>query len=217
MERTVNRTPDRVVIRDRIPLSAWLWAAAGIVIVGVTVLAMIAAGGDDVMVRDRYAVWERETWAWTVPLYAGVAAVGYPLVFVIFRFRRLIALVCDRDGIVLRDRSRRRVRWTEIDRLVVWRRRTRRLGVPGWAPQVGVVLAGDRARNFQREAAGRTWSAADLRPNGVPEWLPGGIQKHSVRLSPARAKDLAAAVARYAPSVPVIDARDPGGGERVAP
>ena len=60
-------------------------------------------------------------------------------------------------------------------------------------------------------------AAADLRSNGVPEWLPGGIQKHSVRLSPARAKDLAAAVARYAPSVAVIDARDPGGGERVAP
>jgi hypothetical protein len=162
------------------------------------------------MIRDRY-VWvnENEAYAWQPPLYIGLSLFGYPLVRTMLLFRPLPAARLDAAGIMLLGGTKVRAKWSEVDRIVLWRKRVKRPGVDTWTSQVGIVRRSERTDNFRRSAQAKQWTTADLRENGVPAWLPGGIHKSSVRLVPARAEELAVAVARFAPGVQVVDEREP--------
>ncbi|PRY57317.1 hypothetical protein [Glycomyces artemisiae] len=201
---------EQVTIRNPIERASWAWAGIGLVIAVGTVLWMIAAGGETIMVRDRY-VWmsETEAYAWQPPLYLGLALLGYPLVRSLMLLRPLPAARLDPAGITLLDGAKVRAKWAEVDRIVLWRQRAKRFGVESWAPRIGIVRRSERTDNFRKAAEARHWTAADLRDNGVPAWLPGGIHKCSARLHPARAGALAAAVARFAPDLQVVDEREP--------
>jgi hypothetical protein len=203
-------TGEQVTIRNPIELASWIWAGIGLLIATVTVLWMIAAGSETIMIRDRY-IWvnETEAYAWQPPLYIGLFLFGYPLVHTMLLFRPLPAARLDAAGITFLGGPKVRAKWSEVDRIVLWRKRVKRLGFETWTSQAGIVRRGERTDNFQRSAQAKQWTTADLRENGVPAWLPGGIHKSSVRLVPARAEALAAAVARFAPGVQVVDEREP--------
>ncbi|WP_051326067.1 hypothetical protein [Glycomyces tenuis] len=208
-----------VTVTDRVQAPGWFGLALGIATLIVTPLAMIGAGSGTVHHWNRITMdYDIESWAWTEPLYMGTAALGFSLVLVIFFLRRPKVLHADAEGARLHGKGNARAKWEELDRVVVWRRRVRRLGfIPGWRPQVGLVRDTERTRAFQRAADAKRWGPADLRDNGVPEWLPGGIQKHSARLSHRRAPEVAAAVARFAPHLRVVDERFPDRSEPVTP
>lgn len=208
-----------ITVRDRVRAPGWFGLALGIATLVVTPPAMIAAGSDTVYAwNDVTMAYDRETWAWAGPLYIGTAAFGFSVLLVICLLRRPKVLLADSSGIRLHGKGNARAKWEELDRVVVWRRRVRRFGlVPGWRPQVGLVRDTERTRGFQRSAGAKHWGPRDLRDNGVPEWLPGGIQKHSARLSHRRTPEVAAAVARFAPHLRVVDERFPGRSEPVSP
>jgi hypothetical protein len=216
---TEDAVPARIVIRHPIEIADLLWAAFGLLVLVATGFATAAAGWEDAVARDPitgdYTV---ETYAWAAPLMTGLALAGYPMLrTVFFVFNREKAVQVDANGIVLHGKAAVRARWGEIDRIVFWRKRVTRFGfVKRWEPQIGIVSRSERTANFQRAAGDRSWTAEDLRPNGVPEWLPGGIQKHSVRLSFRSAAEVVVVVARFAPDVPVSDEREPGRSTPVA-
>lgn len=212
-----GRLPE-ITVKDRIEPSTWLWLSFGLLVVLAAPWLLIAAGTGEVTTRDLVTGFETQTWAWVGPLMLVLAALGYPLMLVISVFFRGPAVRLDAERIQLRGRSKVFARWSEVDRIVLWRRRVRRFGcIPGWEPQVGVVPNNSRTKGFQQVASGRRWDIGDLRPNGVPEWLPGGVQKRSVRLSHRCGPELAAGVARFAPDVLVVDERDPGQATPVEP
>ncbi|MDA2808325.1 hypothetical protein [Nocardiopsis suaedae] len=203
--------PSEITVKDRLRLSTWLWLSFGLLVLLAAPWLVTAAGTGEVMVRDPVTGLDTPTYAWAARLTGVLALLGYPLLLTIGLFFRGPAVRLDDERIRLRGRSKVSARWSEVDRIVLWRRRVRRLGfIPGWEPQVGIVADNDRTKGFQQAASGRRWEAGDLRPNGVPEWLPGGVQKRSVRLSFRCGPELAAGVARFAPDVPVVDGRDPG-------
>lgn len=208
-----------ITVRDRVQAPGWFGLALGIATLMVTPPAMAAAGSDTVYAWNELTMaYDRETWAWTRPLYVGTAAFGFSVLLVILFLRRPKVLFADSSGIRFHGKANARAKWDELDRVVVWRRRVKRFGlVPGWRPQVGLVRDTERTRAFQRNADAKRWGPGDLRDNGVPEWLPGGIQKHSARLSHRRAPEVAAAVARFAPRLRVVDERYPGSAEPVSP
>lgn len=203
---------DAITVRDRVQWPGWFGLALGVVTLVVTPLAMIDAGSGTVYYWNEVTMgFDDESWAWTRPLYLGTAALGLSLVLVVFSFRRSKVLRADAEGVRLHGKGNAHVKWEELDRVVLWRRRVRRFGfLPGWRPQVGLVRDTERTRAFQRTADAKRWGPEDLRGNGVPEWLPGGIQKHSARLSHRLAPEVAAAVSRFAPRLRVVDQRAPG-------
>lgn len=203
---------DAITVRDRVQAPGWFGLALGVATLVVTPLAMIRAGSGTIYYLDQITMeYDDESWAWTSPLYVGTAALGVSLVLVIFFLRRSKVLRADAEGIRLHGKGNARVKWEELDRVVVWRMRVKRFGfLPGWRPQVGLVRDTERTRAFQRTADAKRWGPEDVRGNGVPDWLPGGIQKHSARLSHRLAPEVAAAVSRFAPHLRVIDERSPG-------
>lgn len=209
---------EQVTIKNPIEPASWVWAGIGLVIAIVTALLVAAAGGETIMIRDRY-VWtsESEGYAWQPPLYIGLFLFGYPLVHTLLLFRPLPAARLDAAGITLLGGPKVRAKWPEVDRIVLWRKRVKRFGIVTWTSQIGIVRRSERTDNFLRSAQAKQWTAADLRENGVPAWLPGGIHKSSVRLVPARAEALAAAVARFAPDIQVVDEREPNHPKPVTP
>lgn len=202
-----------ITVKDRIEPSTWLWLSFGLMVLLAAPWLLAAAGTGEVTVRDSITgEYDETTYAWARPMMLIAAALGYPLMLAIALFFRAPAVRVDAERIRLRGKAKVSARWGEVDRIVLWRRRVRRLGlIPGWEPQIGIVPNTARTKGFDQAAAGKRWDASDLRPNGVPEWLPGGTQKHSVRLSYRCAPELAAAVARFAPDLAVVDGRDPGG------
>ena len=201
-----------IAIKDRIERSTWLWLSFGLLVLLAAPWLLAAAGTDEVMARDPITgEYDVPTFAWAGMLMLVTTALGYPLMLVIGLFFRGPAVRLDAERIRLRGKAKVSARWGEVDRIVLWRRRVKRLGlIPDWEPQVGIVRDTARTKGFREAARGRRWDASDLRPNGVPEWLPGGVQKHSVRLSYRRASELAAAVAHFAPDLKVVDEREPG-------
>ncbi|RKS05045.1 hypothetical protein DFP74_0633 [Nocardiopsis sp. Huas11] len=207
-----------ITVKDRIEPSTWLWLSFGLLVVLAAPWLLTAAGTGEVTVSDRVTGLETQTYAWVGPLMWVLAALGCPLLLVIGLFFRGPAVRLNAERIQLRGKSKVFARWDEVDRIVLWRRRVRRFGlIPGWEPQVAVVPNNARTKGFQQVASGRQWDASDLRPNGVPEWLPGGVQKRSVRLSYRCGPELAAGIARFAPDIPVVDERDPGQATPVEP
>ncbi|THV36496.1 hypothetical protein [Glycomyces buryatensis] len=208
-----------ITVKDRIEPSTWLWLSFGLLVLLASPWLLAAAGTGEAMARDPITgEYDVPTFAWAGMLMLVVGALGYPLALVISLFFRAPVVRLDADRVRLRGKAKVSVRWGEIDRIVIWRRRVRRLGfIPGWEPQVGIVPDTARTKGFQQVASGRDWAASDLRPNGVPEWLPGGVQKHSVRLSYRCAPELAAGVAHFAPDLVVVDERAPGQATPVEP
>lgn len=199
-----GRFPE-ITIKDRVE------PALGLLVVLAAPWLLTVAGTGEVTVRDPVTWHETQAYAWAAPLTLVVTALGCPLLLTISLFLRGPAVCLDAERIQLRGRSKVFARWSEVDRIVLWRRRVRRFGfIPGWEPQVGIVPAASRTEGFRQVASGRRWDASDLRPNGVPEWLPGGLQKRSVRLSYRCGSELASGVARFAPDTPVVDERSLG-------
>lgn len=209
----------QVAVTDRVQAPGWFGLALGIATLAVTPPAMVAAGsGEAYRWNPATMDYDSQTWAWAQPLYIGAAALGFSLVLMIFFLRRPKVLHVDAEGIRLRGKGDARAKWEDLDRVVVWRRRVERLGfIPGRRPQIGLVRDTERTRAFRRAADAKRWGPDDLRDNGVPEWLPGGIQKHSARLSHRCAPEVAAAVARFAPRLRVVDERFPDRAVPVSP
>lgn len=208
-----------IAVKDRIELSTWLWLSFGLLVALAAPWILSAAGTEEVMALDPITgEYDVPTYAWAGPLMIVVMALGYPLALVFGLFFRGPAVRLNAERIQLRGKSKVFARWGEVDRIVLWRRRVRRLGfIPGWEPQVGIVPNNARAKGFQQAASGRRWDASDLRPNGVPEWLPGGVQKRSVRLSYRCGPELAAGIAHFAPDLVVVDERTPGQATPIEP
>lgn len=213
--------PDEVVVNDRVVPSAWVCLGISLAILAASPFLLAASGTGETEWLYRnvggYLV-EREGPAWVATLCGLIALIGTPALYAGLMLRRLAAVRVDAERILLHGKGKPQAKWDELDRVVLWRRRVRRLGfIPGWKPQVGLVRDSERNRNFEHTAAGREWSRSDLRGNGVPEWLPGGIQKQSRRLSARSGPELAAAVARFAPRVRVVDQTAPGRARTVEP
>jgi hypothetical protein len=103
------------------------------------------------------------------------------------------------------------VPWTEVRRIVLWRRRTRRLGfIPGWVTHVGVEKTDDWYQVSRKEPTARELATRDHRRDGSPIRLGSMLYARSVKLTPAAARRLAAAVARYAAGVELVDERVAG-------
>ncbi|MFG3339611.1 hypothetical protein [Glycomyces sp. NPDC048151] len=197
--------PEHAVVRETVAPVNWVWAAIGLATLAAVPFVVAAAGNEEITVRNLRS-WgpETETYAWAPPLYIAAAILGYAALRIIFMREAVVRT--DARGIRLRAKGSPRADWADVDRVVFWDRRIGRRR----RTHVGIVRRSERGENFARAAATRTWTAADIRPNGVPDWLPGGIQKHSAALDFRRAPQVAEAVARFAPHVRVTDEREPG-------
>ncbi|QSB05519.1 hypothetical protein [Natronoglycomyces albus] len=208
-----------VTVKDKPPLLAWIGLLVCTGLVFVTPVLMAAAGTERVQVWNPITYQkDKTTWAWALPLEIGVAALALLLISAVLILHPTKAFRANREQARLRGKIKSQTKWEEVDRVVLWNKRVKRLGViPIWEPQIGIVNKSERTRNFDMAASARRWEAKDLRANGVPAWLPGGIQKHSVRLSHRRAPAVAAAVAQFAPHLRVIDQRHPNQPTQVKP
>jgi hypothetical protein len=98
--------------------------------------------------------------------------------------------------------------WEEVARIVVWRIRTKVLWlIPAWEARIGVEKTTDRYGVTQREATEEQLQSRESRPDGSPIRLGAMLNSRSVRLSPRGAVPIAAAAARFAPRVEVVDER----------
>ncbi|WP_017571606.1 hypothetical protein [Nocardiopsis halotolerans] len=173
-----GRFPE-ITIKDRVE------PALGLLVVLAAPWLLTVAGTGEVTVRDPVTWHETQAYAWAAPLTLVVTALGCPLLLTISLFLRGPAVCLDAERIQLRGKSKVFARWSEVDRIVLWRRRVRRFGfIPGWEPQVGIVPAASRTEGFRQVA--------------------------SVRLSYRCGSELASGVARFAPDTPVVDERSLG-------
>jgi hypothetical protein len=108
--------------------------------------------------------------------------------------------------------------WEEVERVVVWRLRTKLLWLfPAWESRVGVEKTTDRYGVTQREPTEAQRRSNESRPDGSPVRLGSMLNSRSVRLSPRGAARIAEAAARFAPGVEVVDERLHGRSETLGP
>ncbi|WP_344484297.1 hypothetical protein [Glycomyces endophyticus] len=108
--------------------------------------------------------------------------------------------------------------WSEVRRMVLWRRRKRWLGVlPGWETRVGVERTDDWYQVSRRDPTPSELQSRGHRKDGSPVRLGSMLHTRSVKLTPRAARRLAAAVARYAMGVEFADERTPGKPRPVEP
>ncbi|SDE16400.1 hypothetical protein [Glycomyces harbinensis] len=108
--------------------------------------------------------------------------------------------------------------WEEVERVVVWRLRTRPAWLfPAWESRVGVEKTTDRYGVTQRGPTEAQRRSREARPDGSPVRLGSMLNSRSVRLSPRGAVRIAEAAARFAPGVEVADERFHGRSETLGP
>ncbi|WP_205324539.1 hypothetical protein [Glycomyces sp. YM15] len=179
---------------------------------------LVSAGSEPAEYRD-----QRSNTTFTVPDWLGLLAFFVPfLVWPGMKAWNLLAkpaaatlgpggmrLYDDIRGSYAREgRKTVNLSWSEVQRIVLWRKRVRWLGcIPGWTSQVGVEKRGDRHEVSRREPTAEERSSPGHRPDGSPIRLSAELHSRSVRLGPAAFKEVARAAARYAPQVEVVDER----------
>ncbi|MGH8880441.1 MAG: hypothetical protein ACRD0P_24320, partial [Stackebrandtia sp.] len=80
---------------------------------------------------------------------------------------------------------------------------------------VGVVVASDYYELHAKAPTAQQRESRQVRKSGVPKHLGVMMKARSVAAGPRQARDLATAVARFAPQVTVTDERLPGDGVRI--
>lgn len=185
---------------------------------------LVSAGNEPVEYRD-----QRTATDTTAPAWIGVLWLVVPfLVWPGMKAWNLLAkhaaatlgpggfrLYDDIGGLYARKNAKKvNLPWSEVQRIVLWRKRTRWLWlIPGWTTRVGVEKPGDWYEVSRREPTAKQRDDPGHRPDGSPIRLGSMLNSRSVRLSPAAFKDLAKAVSRYAPQVETADERRFGRGE----
>lgn len=159
-----------------------------------------------------------------------------PIARSVFLARGAVVAELDRDGIRLYDdtpnvamHKRNRtplaeVRWADARRIVLWRRTHTARGLTYRVTRLGIET------NTDPELHGADLDALLLEPgfgailskafdndprDGVPAHVSEALVRRSVAFSASGARALAAAVAQFAPKVPVVDARNAGRPRRV--
>lgn len=158
-----------------------------------------------------------------------------PLLNGYFLLRGAIVAELDADGVrlyrpAMRFLHRRRespefdLPWAEVQRFVLWHRTAARrdfaysvtmLGVESRTPldERGKATVAGLVNEPDPETLG-VFGGGDPR-DGLPFHIPDSTIGRSVVFSASGARELAAAVARFAPKVPVIDARKAGQSRRI--
>ncbi|MCD0447267.1 hypothetical protein LO763_26995 [Glycomyces sp. A-F 0318] len=181
---------------------------------------LVSAGSEPVDHRDQYTRTNM-----TVPAWLGILALIVPfLVWPGMKAWNLLArpaaATLGPGGIRLYDdtrgtyaRSKKvNLAWAEVQRIVLWRRRSRWLGfIPVWTTRVGIEKRGDGCEDGRHEPTAEERSSPGHRSDGSPIRLGAKLDSRSVRLGPAAFKDVAQAAARYAPHVEAVDERVFGG------
>ncbi|GAA2286545.1 hypothetical protein GCM10009853_047110 [Glycomyces scopariae] len=108
--------------------------------------------------------------------------------------------------------------WSEVRRLVLWRRRKRWLGfLPGRETRVGVERTDDWYQVSRRDPTPKELASLDHRKDGSPVRLGSMLHTRSVKLTPKAARRLAKSVARYAMGIDFTDERTLGKAHPVEP
>jgi hypothetical protein len=216
---------DEVVIGDRAHLNDLLWFAAALVVIAAIPAIWVEASGETIEWRDENFI-DRESPGWLVFPAFFAAVLFWPALKAYFLLRGPAAARLDRERLLLYPDASPGfgaalhlragaptvdVPWDKVDRVVIWRLRRRWLGVvPGWEPQVGVLLVDGWYEVAQREPTKRQRESREHRKNGAPVRLPAMLKQRSVRLHAGAARKIADAVAEVAPQVAVVDERRPG-------
>ncbi|MDA1358316.1 hypothetical protein O1R50_01715 [Glycomyces luteolus] len=212
---------ERVRVRDLV-----LFAVAAVAVVA-TPWMLVSAGSDPVAYRDSRGL-DTEAPAWMGVLVYLVPLLGWSGMKAYHLLRRPAAAIVGPDGIRLfadvgglymrAEAPRVHLPWDEVERIVVWRLRRKWLWcLPVWQSRVGVERTTDWYEVAQKEPSAKQRQSLRLRPDGSPVRLGAMLNARSVRLAPHRARVIAAAAARFAPGVAVVDERVPGRPRTIEP
>ncbi|MCD0445740.1 hypothetical protein LO763_19205 [Glycomyces sp. A-F 0318] len=179
---------------------------------------LVSAGSEPVSYRDSQGM-DAEAPAWVGVLVLFVPLLGWSGLKAFHLLRGPAAAVVGPGGIklfpeavgglYLRDEEPDvDLPWDEVERVVLWRIRRKWLWfVPVWESRVGVEKTTDWYGVSQREPTAKQRRSREARPDGSPVRLGAMLNARSVRLAPRGARAIAAAAARFAPGVAVVDER----------
>ncbi|MQM24608.1 hypothetical protein [Glycomyces albidus] len=219
---------EETAVADRLRPHDLVLFAVAIALVAALPWMLASAGSEPVEYRDHQTGQDRTAPAWVGVLVFAVPLLAWSAMKAWNLFAGPAAATLGPGGLRLyeevgglylrRDVPDVDVPWSEVHRIVLWRRRIRWLGfVPGWTTQVGVEKTGDWYQVSRKEPTARELASREHRPDGSPIRLGSMLSARSVRLTPAAARRLAAAVAKYAPSVAFVDERIAGESRAVEP
>jgi hypothetical protein len=215
-----STTDHEVAVAERVrPRDLVLFAVTAAAIVA-TPWVLTSAGSDPIAYRDSRGL-DTEAPAWTGVLVYLVPFLAWSGMKAFHLLRRPAAAIVAPNrirlfpeiaGLYMRAETPRvDLPWDEVERIVVWRIRRRWLWcIPGWESRVGVERTTDWYEVAQREPTKKQQASRDVRRDGSPVRLGAMLNARSVRLAPRGAATIAAAAARFAPGVQVVDERFPG-------
>ncbi|WP_026922645.1 hypothetical protein [Glycomyces arizonensis] len=220
--------PAEITVTERVRTADLVWFAITAALVAATPWMLMDASGETVEYRDSRGMWQEGPAE--VGLLLLVAAVVLSVGLKAFNLLRgPVAVGMDGKGIRLfadagwgmhlrKDAPVVAVPWDEVERLVVWRRPGKLLGlIPVRTTMLGVEKSSNWYEVSQREPSERQRRSEGHRKNGVPVRLGHMMLAQSVRLSGRAAADVATGAARFAPGVEVVDERRAGAREVIAP
>ncbi|CAM3238628.1 hypothetical protein [Stackebrandtia soli] len=218
-----DATSTPIVVRESADARDLLWLLVALgVIAGVIWLIASGAGSELITTRDPRTGLETESPAWIgIPILAFVA-LAWPTIRLGSLLARPTMAVVDATGVRLHKATLAHLRsseptveatWDAIDRVVVWRLHTGRLGPVSTARTlIGLELSNDYYEIHKKSPGPKDRESTMIRRSGVPKRLGVLMKTRSVAASSRQIRDLADAVARFAPDVPVVNERTPGGG-----
>ncbi|GAA2136584.1 hypothetical protein [Glycomyces algeriensis] len=189
---------------------------------------LMSAGSEPVEYRDQRTGSETTVPAWAGVLWFVIPFLVWPAMKAWNLIRKPAAATLGPGGIRLyrevgglyaRDNGKKvNLGWDEVQRIVLWRKRTRWLWlIPGWTAQVGVEKPDDWYEVSRREPTEQERKSRGHRKDGSPIRLGAMLNARSIRLGPVAFKHLAEAVATYAPQVEIVDERVHGKREVIRP
>jgi hypothetical protein len=214
--------PERVRARDLV-----LFAITSVALLA-TPWMLVSAGSEPVFYEDSQGH-ETEMPAWVGVLVYLIPLLAWSGLKVYHLLENPAVAVAGPDGIRLfgevggglyarKDEPVVDLPWDEVERVVLWRIRRKWLGfIPTWESRVGVEKTTDWYGVTVKKPNAKQRQSRAARLDGSPIRLGAMLKSRSVRLGPHGAKAIAAATARFAPRVEVIDERTFGKPERIDP
>lgn len=210
--RSETAVPDRLRIHDLVLFILTLALLAALP------WMLMSAGSEPVEYRDQRTLNDVTVPAWLGLLAFVVPFLVWPGMKAWYLLQRPAAATLGPGGIRLyddvgglyarKDAKTVNLSWGEVQRIILWRKRTHWLWIiPGWTTQAGVEKPDDWYQVSRREPTAAERGNPGHRDDGSPIRLGAMLKSRSVRLGPAAFKDLAQAAARYALHVEIVDER----------
>jgi len=217
-----------VVVTERVrPRDLVLFTITAAAVIA-TPWMMISAGTEMVSYRDSNGA-DNEAPAWMGPLIFVLPLLVWSWLKLRHLVRRPVAATAGPGGIRLfaedgggmyarHDKPDVDLPWEEVERVVVWRIHGKWLGfIPVWEARVGVEKTTDWYGVSQKEPNAKQRQSREVRPDGTPVRLGAMLNSRSIRLASRGAVQIAAATARFAPGIEVVDERFFGAPRAVKP